>query len=187
MATPPRHEPVRRDLAVEVSPADHATGADHAPVTLIEYGDFECPNCKLAAPAVKMLLSRHLGAVRFVFRHYPLEQAHPHALAAAEAAECAAGQGQFWAMHDLLFDHQAHLKPNQLHGYAERLSLDMARYTAEMNDHVYLPRIREHIEGARRSHVRGTPGFFVNGVIQDVSFGMQSLFDAVAAAAHVRR
>jgi protein-disulfide isomerase len=182
MATPQRLE-----LAVEVSPADHAIGADHAPVTLVEYGDFECPNCKLAAPAVKMLLTRHAGAIRFVFRQYPLEQAHPHALAAAETAECAAGQGKFWEMHDLLFDNQAHLKPNHLHGYAQRLSLEMARYTAEMSDHVYLPRIREHIEGARRSHVRGTPGFFVNGVIQDVSFGMQSLFDAVAAATHSRR
>jgi protein-disulfide isomerase len=186
MVTPPRHEPARHELAVEISAADHVTGADHAPVTLVEYGDFECPNCKLAAPAVKMLLTRHAGAVRFVFRHYPLEQAHPHALAAAEAAECAAGQGQFWAMHDLLFDNQAHLKPNHLHGYAQRLSLDMVRYTAELSDHVYLPRIREHIEGAKRSHVRGTPGFFVNGVIQDVSFGMQSLFDAVEAA-HLRR
>jgi protein-disulfide isomerase len=85
-------------------------------------------------------------------------------------------------MHDLLFENQAHLKLKQLHGYAERLELDMARYTAEMDDHVHLQRIREHIESGRRSHVRGTPGFFVNGAIRDVSFGLQALFDATEAA-----
>jgi protein-disulfide isomerase len=155
-------------------------------VTLVEYGDFECPNCKPAAAALKLLLERFAGRVCVVFRHFPLEEAHPHALAAAEAAECAGGQGRFWEMHDLLFDNQEHLRLNQLHSYAERLGLDMARYTAEMDDHVYLQRIREHVEGAQRSGVRGTPGFFVNGRIQDVSFGIRSLFDAVEAAAHHR-
>jgi protein-disulfide isomerase len=87
-------------------------------------------------------------------------------------------------MHDLLFANQEHLKINQLHSYAEQLQLDMARYTAETDDQVYLQRIREHMEGARRSSVRGTPGFFVNGKIQDVSFGMRGLFDAVEAAVH---
>ncbi|HET8697735.1 MAG TPA: DsbA family protein, partial [Gammaproteobacteria bacterium] len=149
------------DLAVPVSAADHTLGPDHAPVAVVEYGDFECPNCKNAAPAVKMLLADHGDRLRFVYRHFPLEEPHPHALAAAEAAECAAGQGKFWEMHDLLFANQAHLSPKHLHGYAERLGLDLPRYTAEMDDHIYLQRIREHMAGGKRSHVRGTPGFFV--------------------------
>ena len=178
------NQPRATDLAVPIQASDHVLGAAHAPVTVIEYADFECPNCKQAAPAVRMLLERFAGKVRLAFRHFPLEQAHPHALAAAEAAECAAGQGKFWEMHDLLFANQDHLKPQHLKSYAERLQLDMARYTAEMDDSVYLQRIREHMDGARRSGVRGTPGFFVNGRIQDVSFGIRSLFDAVEALHH---
>jgi protein-disulfide isomerase len=172
----------RIDLAVSVQRADHSLGADHAPVTVVEYGDYECPNCKNAAPAVKILLGNFPEQVRFIFRHFPLEEAHPHALGAAEAAECAGAQGKFWEMHDLLFEHQTHLKAKQLHGYAEQLGLDMARYTAEMDDHVYLQRVREHIESGKRSHLRGTPGFFVNGTIQDVSFGLHALFEATEAA-----
>lgn len=167
------------DLAVPPQAADHALGAEHAPVTVVEYGDFECPNCKQAAPALKLLLERFAGRVRLIFRHFPLEEVHPHALAAAEAAECAAGQGRFWEMHDLLFANQEHLKLANLHGYAQRLPLDMARYAAEMDDHVYLQRIREHMDGAHRSAVRGTPTIFVNGRIQDVSFGIRTLFDTV--------
>jgi protein-disulfide isomerase len=108
-------------------------------------------------------------------------------LAAAEAAESAGEQARFWEMHDLLFANQDHLGARQLHSYAERLGLDMARFTAEMDDHVYLQRVREHQEGGRRSHLRGTPGFFVNGRIQDVSFGLSRLFDAVEAALTARR
>jgi len=175
------------DLTVGVQAMDHVIGAAHAPVTVVEYGDFECPNCKQAAPAVKLLLERFAGRVRVAFRHFPLEEVHPHALAAAEAAECASGQGKFWEMHDLLFENQEHLKVNQLHGYAERIQLDMARYTAEMDDHVYLQRIREHMEGAHKSGVRGTPAFFVNGSVHDVSYGIRTLFDAVEAAVHRHR
>jgi protein-disulfide isomerase len=174
----------RLDLAVPVQAADHSLGPEHAPVIVVEYGDFECPSCKNAAPAVKMLLENYDQKVRFVFRHFPLEDPHPHALAAAEAAECAGEQGKFWEMHDLLFANQTHLKPKHLHDYADQLGLDMAQFTAEMDDHVYLQRIREHIEGGKRSHVRGTPGFFVNGTIQDVTFQLHALFDATEAALH---
>jgi protein-disulfide isomerase len=174
----------RIDLAVPIQRTDHSQGAEHAPVTVVEYGDFECPSCKSAAPAVKMLLGNFAEQVCFIFRHFPLEQPHPHALGAAEAAECAGAQGKFWEMHDLLFENQTHLKLKHLHGYAEQLGLDMARYTSEMDDHVYLQRIREHIEGGKRSHVRGTPGFFVNGTITDVSFGLHALFDATETALH---
>jgi protein-disulfide isomerase len=170
------------ELAVPVSNVDHVLGAAHAVVTVVEYGDFECPNCKQAVPAVKLLLDRFAGRVCLVFRHFPLEDVHPHALHAAQAAEAAGGQGKFWPMHDLLFENQRHLKLPQLHAYAERLELDMARYTGEMDDEVYLQRIREHIGGALNSGVRATPTFFINGMLQDTSFGLQSLAEGVAAA-----
>jgi protein-disulfide isomerase len=168
-------------LSAPVNAVDHVLGPEHAPVTMVEYGDFECPNCKQAAPAVKLLLERFAGQVRFAFRHFPLEEVHPHALQAAEASECAAGQRRFWPMYDLLFDHQLQLKTHQLQGYAAQLGLDMVRYSAEMDDHVYLQRVREHQQSARDSGVRATPTFFVNGKIQDVSFGIHALFDAVEA------
>ena len=177
----------RADLAVPVSATDHALGPEHAPVVVVEYGDFQCPLCKQAAPTVIMLLGRFTNRVRVVFRHFPLEEAHPQALLAAEAAESAGEQGKFWEMHDLLFANQEHLEAKHLYSYAGRLGLDMARFTAELDDHVYLQRVREHQQGGRRSQVRGTPGFFVNGTIQDVSFGLKHLFDAVGAALAPRR
>jgi protein-disulfide isomerase len=170
------------ELSTPVSAVDHVLGPEHAHVTVVEYGDFECPNCKQAAPAVKLLLDRFIERVRFVYRHFPLSEVHPHAQLAAEAAECAGAQGQFWPLYELLFEHQLHLQAPQLHAYAERLGIDMTRYTAEMDDHVYLQRVREHQQSGRDSGVRGTPTFFVNGRLQDVSFGMQGLFGAVEAA-----
>jgi protein-disulfide isomerase len=170
-------------LVVPPEPADHSLGPVHARVTVVEYGDFECPSCRLAAETPKLLLERFPSGVRFVFRHFPMEDAHPHALAAAEAAEAAAAQGKFWAMHDALFQNQAHLKEKDLHRYAEQIGLDRVRFSAEMDDHIYLQRVREHQDGGRRSHIRATPTFFVNGVVRDVSYGMQGLHDAVAAAA----
>ncbi len=175
------HPQQHTDLSEPVGSSDHVLGPDHAPVIVVEYGDFECPNCRNAAPAVKMLLTRFPEEVRFAFRHFPLEEFHPHALVAAEAAECAGAQGKFWQMHDVLFENQAHLKPKHLLGYAEQLGLDMAQYVAAMDDEVYRQRVREHIASGRRSHLRATPGFFVNGKIQDVSFGLHSLGDAVEA------
>ena len=108
-------------------------------------------------------------------------QIHPNALAAALVAE-AAEPDQFWRLHDLLYANQDHLAPKNLHGYAAQLGLDMARYTAEMDDEIYLQRVREHMESARQSGVRATPTFFVNGRIRDVSFGLRALFDAVEEA-----
>jgi protein-disulfide isomerase len=169
------------DLAVPVSAVDHALGAEHSPVTVVEYGDFECPICKQAAPAAKLMLERFGGRIRFVFRHFPVESAHPHAMHAAQAAEAAGGQDKFWQMHDLLFDNQRHLKIANLREYAQRLQLDMPRFIAELDDEIYLQRVREHIQGGLQSHVRGTPTFYINGVIQDVSFGMHALIDGVQA------
>jgi protein-disulfide isomerase len=169
-------------LALAPQPTDHALGPEHARVTVVEYGDFECPSCKVAATTPTLLMERFPNKVRFVFRHYPLIDAHPHALQAAEASEAAAAQGKFWPMYDLLFAHQTHLKDKDLHGYAAELGLDMTRYAAEMGDHIYLQRVREDIDTGTRSHIRATPTFFVNGVLQDISFGMKALHDNVAAA-----
>ena len=168
------------ELAIPVAAADHLLGGEHAPVTIVEYGDFECPNCRQAAPAVKLILEHWRGRVRLVWRHFPLEGVHPHALSAALASEAAAAQDRFWQMHDVLLENQAHLKTNHLRGYARRLELDTARYEAEMEEQRYLQRVREQIDGGEKSGVRGTPTFFVNGAIQDVSFGLQALRERVA-------
>ena len=172
------------DLELPVSDVDHILGSTHAPVTIVEYGDFECPNCKQAAPTVRSLVANYTGRIRVIYRHFPLEEVHPHALHAALAAEAAGAQGKFWPMHDLLFGNQQHLKLKQLRDYAAKLELDMGRYDADMDDEVYLQRIREHVESGNHSGVRATPTFFLNGTIVDVSFGLQTLADRVAAALH---
>ena len=142
---------------------------------------FECPNCKQAAPVVKLLVKDY-PHVKPVYRHFPLESVYPHALMAAEAAECAAAQGQFWPMHDLLFEHQHELKLHHLRQCAKKIELDLVRFTAEMKDHLYVQRIREHVQG-EESGVRATPAFFVDGKIADTSFGIDRLFRAVEEAA----
>ena len=174
-------------LALPLQPTDHVQGPEHARVTIIEYADFECPTCKVAAPTIKMLLDQFPNQIRFAYRHFPLEDAHPHAVLAAEASETAAAQDRFWPMHELLFGNQAHLKDKDLHRYALEIALDMARYTAEMDDHIYLQRVREHMESGRRSHIRATPTFFVNGVVQDISFGMIALEERIKKVLHRER
>ena len=170
------------ELAVPIEAVDHVLGPADARVTVVEYGDFECPICKQAAPAVKLALNRFAGKMRFVYRHFPLEDVHPHALLAAEAAEAAGGQGKFWPMHDLLFDNQSHLKPHNLRSYVEKLELDLVRYDADMRDELYRQRVRENIDGGRRSGVRATPTFFIDGRIHDISYGMQHLIEGLEAA-----
>lgn len=167
-------------LHVPVSANDHVRGAEHAPVTLVEYGDYECPNCLQAAPAIIMMLRRHGNRLRFVYRHFPLEEAHPHALLAAEAAEAAHGQGRFWDMHDLLFSHFGQLSRGALQAYADRLQLDRSRFDAELDDEIYRQRVREHQASGRDSGVHGTPTFFLNGQLIDVSYGLHALADAIA-------
>jgi protein-disulfide isomerase len=158
-----------------VTHADHVLGDEHAPVTLVEFGDFECPNCKQAASAVRLILAHFAGRVRLVWRHFPLEEVHPHALRAALAAEAAGAQRQFWPMHDLLFEHQSHLEDGPLASYAERLGLDRQRFRADLAHEVHLQRVREQLADARASGARSTPTFFVNGQVQDVSFGLEAL------------
>jgi protein-disulfide isomerase len=168
------------DLAEPVRASDHVRGPRLAPVTIVEYGDFECPTCRAAEPGVRMVLERSPNAVRLIYRHFPIESAHPHALMAAEAAEAAAAQGRFWEMHDLLMREGARLGRAALEQYAVDISLDLALFRASLDDEIYRQRVREQIEGANRSHLRATPGFFVNGQVCDVSGGMHALAERVA-------
>jgi protein-disulfide isomerase len=166
--------------AVPVSADDRIRGRNDARVTIIEYGDFECPNCKQAAPALSLLLTRFTDGVRLVFRHFPLEEVHSNALIAAEAAEAAGWQGRFWEMHDLLFAHQPLLQLQHLCELAQRLGLDMRRFSEELEAHAHVARIREHVKTGRHVGVRATPTFYVNGELCDVSFGIQHLASTVA-------
>ena len=173
----PHSEPFT--LTVPVNQTDHFLGPEAARVSLVEYGDFECPNCAQGYPAVKMLLKHFEHRVQFVFRHFPLTEVHSHAQLAAEAAEAAGAQQKFWPMHDVLFEHQMRLQLKELRHYAEQLELDLERFDYELGDQVYRQRVNEHVEGGKRSGARGTPTFFVNGEIVDVSFGLDHLFKAV--------
>jgi Na+/H+ antiporter NhaA len=151
------------DLYIDVDPErDHVRGPREAPVTLVEYGDFECPYCGQAEPVVRELL-RDFGDVRYVWRHLPLSDVHPHARVAAEAAESAADQGAFWEMHDLLLDHQDLLGFGDLVRYAEQLGLDVERFTNQLQDHAGAARVAEDVDSADLSGVSGTPTFFING------------------------
>ena len=159
--------------------SDHCFGSRDARVTIIEYGDFECPNCKQAEGMVKRLAERHGADVCLVFRHFPLEEVHSYALLAAQAVEAAAAQGKFWPMHDLLFEHQALLDQAHLDTFAAELGLDLGRFSADLSNATYLKTVRMQIDGAVGCGVRATPTFFVNGMMQDVSFGLERLYQRV--------
>jgi protein-disulfide isomerase len=170
------------DLAVPVNAVDHALGAEHSPVTVVEYGDFECPTCKQAAPAVKLVLDRFANRIRFVFRHFPVEAAHPHALHAAQAAEAAGGQGKFWQMHDLLLANQENLEIDDLIGYAARLGLDLTRFRADLLRHPHAARVANDVDSADRSGVAGTPTFFINERRHDGPQDLATLTKAIGEA-----
>lgn len=165
-----------------LSGADHVLGGSHANLTLLEYGDYECPACIQAEPLTRHLVSSNSRQLRFVFRHFPLIEVHPNAELAAEAAEAAAAQGQFWPMHHMLFAQPHHLTSNALSGYAQAIGLDMIRFKAEMADHIYTQRVQEHRRAGEQSGLRATPGFFLNGTPVDVSFGFEKLEEAVHVA-----
>jgi Na+/H+ antiporter NhaA len=170
------------DLMVPVDDKrDHVRGSAKAPVTVVEYGDFECPYCGLAEPAVRELL-RDFGDVRYVWRHLPLNDVHPHAQAAAEGAEAAGNQGAFWEMHDLLLDHQGALTTRDLTGYARLLGLDPERFTSDLRKHAGEARIAEDVDSADLSGVSGTPTFFVNGMRHYGAYDIESLSKAVKLA-----
>jgi Na+/H+ antiporter NhaA len=171
------------DLTAPVDPErDHIRGPGDAPVSLVEYGDFECPYCGQAEPVVRELL-RELGEdVRFVFRHLPLTDVHPHAQMAAEASEAAAAQGRFWDMHDLLLAHQGALDVKHLVGYAEQLGLDVPRFRDELRRRVHAGRVAEDVADADASQVTGTPTFFVDGRRHRGAYDVATLKAAIMAA-----
>jgi protein-disulfide isomerase len=152
-------------------------------VTLVEYGDYECPYCGAAQPAVRELLELAGDDVRFAYRHFPLSQIHPHAFQAALAAEAAGAQGAFWPMHELLYANQDRLGPRDLLLYAQSLQLDVARFAADLEQRTYEPRVREHFLSGVRSGVNGTPTFFVNGVRHNGGYDLPSLVEAIREAA----
>jgi protein-disulfide isomerase len=171
------------DLADDVDVArDHVRGPEDAPVTLVEYGDFECPFCGEAEGVVRELLALFGDDVRLVWRHLPLSDRHPHAQLAAEASEGAGAQGAFWAMHDLLITHQQALTDTDLARYAERLGLDAVRLREDLRLHVHAPRVMQDVESAYASGVPGTPTFFTNGRRHDGPHDVASLGAAVRAA-----
>ena len=171
------------DLAVPVDPErDHIRGPKKdALITLVEYGDFECPYCGQAEPAVRELV-REFGELRFVFRHLPLTEVHPHAQLAAEATEAAGRQGAFWELHDLLLEHQGELTVRHLIAYASSLGLDTERFTADLRKHTGAARVAEDTDSADLSGVSGTPTFFVNGMWHYGAYDIESLSRAVKLA-----
>jgi protein-disulfide isomerase len=169
-------------LTPPVGPGDHILGDSGASITLLEYGDYECPYCGRAHPVVKEVLGQMSAEVRFVFRHFPLAEMHPHALAAAEAAEAAGAQGKFWEMHDMLYENQDALEPADLVGYAEALGLDTARFVRELAAHTHLGKVEAGFRTGVKSGVHGTPTFFIDGVRHDAGWDAPTLLSALRAA-----
>jgi NADPH:quinone reductase-like Zn-dependent oxidoreductase len=171
------------DLRVPVTAQDHIQGPDTAPVTLVEYADYECPYSHRAYHVLKGLQRELEDQLRFVYRNFPLREIHPHAQHAAEAAEAAANQGRFWEMHDSLFEHQHALDDEHLRQYAASLGLDTDRFTLDMVQHRYAGRIEGDLFGGLQSGVRGTPTFFINGVRYEGSPDKESLLSMIREAA----
>jgi Na+/H+ antiporter NhaA len=176
------------DLSDDVDPArDHARGPEDAPVTLLEYGDYECPYCGQAEVVIRDLLESFGDDVRYVWRHLPLNDVHPNAQMAAEAAEAAAAQDAFWGMHDKLLEHQDELSPPDLTRYAEELDLDVERFWDDLRERVHAPRIAEDVGSADASGVAGTPTFFINGKRHHGAYDIDTLTATVRAARNRER
>jgi protein-disulfide isomerase len=177
--------PLPDELAAPVDPErDHVRGPDEAPVTLVEYGDYECPYCGSAEGTVRELLQSFSEELRYVFRHLPLVDVHPHAELAAEAAEAAGAQGRFWEMHDLLFANQKALEPADLRSRAAQLELDVDRFWDEVRSRAHARRVTEDVRSADESGVAGTPTFFVNGRRHQGAYDTQTLTAAIRLARH---
>jgi len=175
-------------LSVPVGPRDHVQGPAHPSVTLLEYGDYECPYCGAAYPIVKELQKRMGAKMRFAFRNFPLANLHPRATLAAEAAETVGAGGKFWEMHDTLYEHQNALAEKDLVGYAHRLGVDRTQFETQLSRHAYAERVREDFASGVRSGVNGTPTFYLNGIRHNGSYEFGVLLDAVeTAAAPARR
>jgi protein-disulfide isomerase len=173
-------------LTVPLGPRDHRIGPTDAPVTLVEYGDYQCPYCRAAHPIVLALIDRMEDQLAFAFRHFPITTIHPFAEIAAEAAEAAGAQGEFWAMHDWIYQNQETIAPDDLRAAARLLGLDGEQFDADLLSHRFAPRVREDFLSGVRSGVNGTPTFFINGIRHDGGWDLESLAEAVGAAAESR-
>lgn len=179
----PATSPGDTPLKVPVTDRDHSLGSADAPVTLVEYGDYECPYCRHAHATIKALLHAMHARVRFVYRNFPLTSLHPHAALAAQAAEAAALQGTFWEMHDTLYEHQHALELDDIEQYAVAIGLDLDQFVADMPSEEVMARVKEEFRGGVRSGVHGTPTFFVNGVRHNGDYGLETLKAVVNRAA----
>ncbi len=172
------------ELVPPVNENDHRAGPDDAPVTLVQYGDYECPHCGKAHPVVKTLKAVLRDNLRIVYRHFPLRKAHRHAVEAAEAAEAAAAQGKFWQMHDLLYKNQRALEHENLIHFAYDLNLDVDRFRAELESGRHMPVVDANFSSGVRSGVNGTPTFFINGMRHNASYDYDALYEAIQSALH---
>lgn len=170
-------------LTVPVGTRDHVTGPKDAPITLVEYGDFQCPYCREAYPIVKQVQEQLGARLRFAFRNFPLTRIHPHAEHAAEAAEAAAAQGAFWQMHDRLFERQFALEDENLVEYAAELGLDADRLAGELAAGTHRDRVRDDFMSGVKSGVNGTPTFYINGVRHENGYDLASLLAAMEVTA----
>jgi protein-disulfide isomerase len=185
-------------LALAVGDRDHVQGSPRATVTLLEYGDYECPYCGAAYPIVKAIQKKLGERLRFVFRNFPLANMHPHATLAAEAAEVVGARGKFWEMHDMLYENQQALEEGDLLGYARRLGLEARTVAADLERHAFAKRVEEDFASGVRSGVNGTPTFYIDGVRHNGSYELEELLGALehasrpisaarASATHPRR
>ncbi len=167
------------ELSVPVMERDHVRGSLEAPVVIVEYGDYECPHCGRAYWVVKQLLEELGDDVGFVFRNFPLTEAHPRAETVAEALEAAGGQGRFWEMHDWFYEHQHQLELVDLEDHAQALGLDVELWRNDLRKGAYRERVFRDLETGRESGVTATPTFFINGIRYRGDFDYENLFDAI--------
>jgi protein-disulfide isomerase len=165
-----------------VTADDHVLGPEDAPVTVLEYGDYECPYCRGAERDVHRMLDLYPGMIRFVFRNFPIPQLHPHAEQAAEAAEAAAAQGRFWPMYEILLRPSSELDLGSLLGYADQLGLDLDRFRGDVTGHAYADRIEHDVAEGLRNGVNATPKFYVDGARIDGKLPLEGLENAIRAA-----
>jgi protein-disulfide isomerase len=165
----------------EIAEDDWILGDIEASVTLVEYGDFECPYCAMARPVLEGLVADYPETIRLVYRHFPITTTHPHAALAAEAAEAAGAQGKFWEMHDILFTYQDQLAFEYLRHYAQAIGLDVRRFDREMMEHVYQAEVRRDFRRGIQDGVNGTPSIFINGLRYDGPRDRRSILAAIEA------
>ena len=170
-------------LTPPISPRDHSKGSEDAPITLVEYADYQCPYCGMAHPVIKRLQKSLGKRLRFIFRNFPLTRSHPYALIAAQAAEAAALEGKFWEMHDLIFENQEDLQPEALPAWARQIGLEESKFAKGFTDSKVKARIEEDYTSGLESGVDGTPSFFINGIKFDGEADFDSLRSALLQAA----